>query len=88
MEPRWWPCPSCGTPVPFTYQIEESFDAEGRAQFDPAGCIGPRPEAEALAACWVRVIRCPNETCDEAWALTLYPASKTLFGERSVAYPS
>ncbi|HJP66849.1 MAG TPA: hypothetical protein VKA30_11175 [Actinomycetota bacterium] len=74
--------------MPFTYQIEESFGDDGRAQFDPAGCIGPKPDRTALAACWVRVIRCPNEHCGEAWALTLYPASKALFDDQSVAYPS
>jgi hypothetical protein len=85
MEKRWWPCPSCRMPVPFSYQIEESFDAEGRAVFDAGGKLAPSPDDESLSACWMRVIRCPNEACDKAWAMTLYPTSKTLFEEEIAA---
>lgn len=88
MTAAWWMCPSCGAQVPFSYQIEESFGEDGRAEFDPDGCIGPRPATDALAACWLRILRCPNEECDRAWALTLYPASKTLFDDQSVAFPA
>ena len=88
MAASWWTCPACGTPVPFNYQIEESFDEVGEAAFDPAGSIGPVPDTENLSACWLRVIRCPDPTCDRAWALTLYPASKTLFDERALAFPA
>jgi len=84
----WWSCPSCGTPVPFSYQMEESFDEDGLAAFDPAGFIGPPPDPEGLSACWLRVIRCPDPRCDRAWALTLYPASKALFDERALAFPA
>ena len=88
MASAWWTCPSCGTPVPFAYQLEESFDHDGLAAFDPGGTIGPPPDPEGLAACWLRVIRCPDPTCDRAWALTLYPASKALFDERALAFPA
>lgn len=88
MPAAWWTCPSCKTPVPFTYQIEESFDNEGRAAFDPGGYIGPAPDTARLSACWLRVIRCPSTTCDRAWALTLYAASKALFDEQALALPA
>lgn len=88
MASAWWTCPSCKTPVPFMYQLEESFDDEGKAAFDPAGYIGPVPDTDNLSACWLRVIRCPNTTCDNAWALTLYPASKALFDEQALAFPA
>ncbi|MFN2591144.1 MAG: hypothetical protein ABR518_10315 [Actinomycetota bacterium] len=88
MTAAWWECPSCGAPVPFSYQIEESFADDGRAEFDPSGSIGPRPVSDALSACWLRIVRCPNDECDRAWALTLYPASKELFDDQSVAYPA
>ena len=86
MSVQWWPCPSCGTPVPFSYQLEESFDDSGQAVFDAAGTIGPNPEDETLEACWLRVIRCPDPDCLRAWALTLYPTSKALFEESAVAF--
>jgi hypothetical protein len=70
------------------YQMEESFDDEGKAAFDPAGFIGPAPDTGNLSACWLRVIRCPNTACDNAWALTLYPASKTLFDDQALAFPA
>jgi hypothetical protein len=90
MAGAWWECPSCGTPVPFAYQLEESFDEIGEAQFDPLGTIGPAPgpDEQSLAACWLRVIRCPNDECDMAWALTLYPAAKSLFDDRAIAFPA
>ena len=88
MAGAWWNCPSCKTSVPFSYQLEESFDEAGEAAFDPAGFIGPSPDNDNLSACWLRVIRCPSPTCDRAWALTLYPASKTLFDERALAFPA
>jgi hypothetical protein len=88
MAAAWWTCPSCETPVPFTYQMEESFGDEGEAAFDPAGYIGPAADNDTLSACWLRVIRCPNIACDNAWALTLYPASKTLFDDRALAFPA
>jgi len=88
MTNAWWPCPSCDTPVPFAYQVEESFADDGQADFDPAGCIGPAADDDTLAACWLRVVRCPNEGCDRAWALTLYPASKALFDDRAVVFPA
>jgi hypothetical protein len=74
--------------VPFAYQLEESFAGSGEAAFDPGGCIGPRADDETLVACWLRVVRCPNDDCDRAWALTLYPASKSLFDDRAVVFPS
>ena len=46
MTAAWWQCPACGARVPFTYQIEESFDEEGFAQFDPGGVIGPQPASD------------------------------------------
>ena len=88
MTSAWWSCPSCGTPVPFAYQLEESFDEEGRAEFDPAGTIGGASDDHSLAACWLRVVRCPDGDCEQAWALTLYPATKALFDERAVAFPA
>jgi hypothetical protein len=87
--PAWWRCPTCGTPVPFTYQIEESFDEHGHAEFDPGGLIGTNGVEEgSLSACWLRILRCPNEDCDRAWALTLYPASKELFHEQALGFPA
>jgi hypothetical protein len=87
MTSRWFLCPSCESSVPLTYQIEESFDDQGQAVFDPAGSIGPVSDEQSLAACWLRVIRCPNEECERAWALTLYPTAKSLFDEQVVAFP-
>ena len=88
MTGAWWRCPSCDTPVPFAYQLEESFDEDGTAAFDPDGSIGPGSDAETLAACWLRVVRCPNEDCDRAWALALDPATKPLVDDRAVAVPA
>ena len=84
----WWPCPSCDTPVPFAYQIEESFDGDGKATFDPAGSLTPRPDDDSLSACWLRIVRCPGDGCDNAWALMLYPTSKSLFDEEAASYPA
>lgn len=67
--------------VPFAYQIEESFDERGQATFDPSRELVPRGEDETLAASWMRVVRCPNDECDRAWALMLYPTAKSLFDE-------
>jgi hypothetical protein len=75
---RWWTCPQCGETVPVSYQLEESFDETGRAEFDPSASIAP-PRDGRLTASWLGVVRCPNHQCDQAWVFTLYPAEKSMF---------
>jgi hypothetical protein len=75
----WWPCPTCGSPVPFAYQLEESFEPDGRARFDPAEHLQPARDDDSLTASWLRVVRCPNDDCDSAWVLILYPTTKERF---------
>jgi len=75
---RWWTCPKCEEMVPVTYQLDESFDEDGRAEFDPSAHLAPAREG-ALTASWMGVIRCPNPACDAAWVMTLYPAEKSMF---------
>lgn len=88
MNGSWWSCPSCRTPVPFEYQLEEAFGNGGEATFDPGGSLSPSPDDESLSACWLRVLRCPNPDCDSAWALMLYPTSKALFEDEIATNPA
>lgn len=66
--------------VPVSYQLDESFDETGRADFDPSEPLTDSREG-TLTASWMAVVRCPNQACDQAWVLTLYPAEKRLFAE-------
>jgi hypothetical protein len=74
----WWSCSQCGEMVPVSYQLEESFDETGEAEFDPSQSLAPSPEGR-LTASWLGVVRCPNHACEAAWVLTLYPAEKSMF---------
>ena len=75
---QWWTCPECGETVPVSYQLEESFEEDGRAAFDPSAALAPVREGR-LTASWMGVVRCPNHRCESAWVFTLYPAEKSMF---------
>ncbi len=80
----WWNCPSCGSVVPVSYQLEESFEDTGRALFDPHDPLAPDRGDGSLTASWMAIVRCPDDGCEAAWVLTLYPTTKKMFEAEEV----
>lgn len=54
-----WYCPKCGSIVNFGEEVEDLFDGEGDAWFNPKHGV------------YFTTINCNNENCDAEWILNI-----------------